>query len=298
MTETNTVTPKTTTTEQPDILGNTCQQILNASVDECLAKAIALVNNRGLNDFTLGGILERAHHENWHLKLGFDTFKEMVSAKFEMQERKAQYLRNIYVNLVNAKVTWEQVSPIGWSKLREICDRITLDNVEQWVDICSDMTVNQLKEYLKALDKNPDGDDAELAKPEMKTTSDVKNVSFKLHSDQSELVTSALDTVKQEHNIKHDNEALAALCTLALSGPTAPATSQEVSKEDLIANLTPAEITNALGQVGLLNLLNTLSAEVLVNLLKVKGLETTLDLVDTAYPDITIEVQVPDGYLP
>lgn len=84
---------------------------------------------------------------------GETELKELIaytSDNFQINSRKAFYLINIYDRLVASNITPDKVSEVGWTKLKEIADLLTIDNVDYWVDICKKNTTQQLIALLKS----------------------------------------------------------------------------------------------------------------------------------------------------
>lgn len=73
-----------------------------------------------------------------------------TSDNFQINSRKAFYLINIYDRLVASNITPDKVADVGWTKLKEIADLLTPDNVDYWVDICKKHTTQQLITLLKS----------------------------------------------------------------------------------------------------------------------------------------------------
>jgi hypothetical protein len=81
------------------------------------------------------------------------------------------------------------------------------------------MTVLQLNAYVKQHKAGESGgstgdDDSGVPK--------VSSMTFKMHDDQKEVVTEALDKAKEESKTEHNNVALEAICLDYLSGPSQP----------------------------------------------------------------------------
>ena len=65
-------------------------------------------NNKSFDDFKLGGLLTVAQEQKWYKDDGYSKFREFLEAQFPTIEyRKANYLMNMYVALIEAEVEWE-----------------------------------------------------------------------------------------------------------------------------------------------------------------------------------------------
>jgi len=213
-----------------------------------LARAAELVATVDENYFELGGLLLRIRDDSLHE--GYESFAQYVSDVFGFEERKAEYLMSIYKHLVHKAIPWDVVKSLGWSKLKELAPIITEATAKEWVEKAEKLSVTELKAMLKK------GDGAGGKDP--KTTSDVVNLKFKLHKDQSELVQNAIAKAKGEAGTEHDNEALAAMAGIYLGGNA--------------GTITPAQKDPA-------------------ELMKGWGLEATLAALEAAFPTLWLRAQ-------
>lgn len=219
--------------------------------DKALSQISDLIESVETSYFALGGVLARVQEENWWKDEGFDTFKAFLAEKYGYAYRKAMYLIQIYKDVVNAGVKPEQVAKLGWTKLKEISHLLTLDNVEEWVKKADEMTVMQLVAYVKALKDNP-GD----KKAASTASSNVVSKTFKLHTDQREIIDTALQKKMADQGTDVETVALTSICEEFLSE----------TKTDGIS----------------------------VELFKKLGFEKVLECFGEAFPNIDLEVAVPD----
>jgi hypothetical protein len=205
-----------------------------------------LLNNIELSFFKVGGLLCRVKECGWWQESGHETFAKYLEAVHGLGYRKAMYLIDIYENLVNSGVQWEQVKDVGWTKLRLIAPLLNQDNVASWVDRAMSMTTIQLEEYIKAV-KAGESSDSDSPAP---TTSDVSSKVFKLHSDQREIVEAALDKCKHDSNTEHDNVALQYICEMYLneaSGKKKPAKAAPTDPVQYMKDMGIEKVLEALG---------------------------------------------------
>jgi hypothetical protein len=219
------------------------------SMDEEQAKETLtnLLENEGLNDFRLGGILARYQsNQDWWGDYG--TFKEYVTGELNLHYRKVMYLIEIYNVLVKHGIEWDIVKTIGWTKLQVICKVIDADNVKDWVSKAEVMTTIQLQAAVKA---HKEGDGEEGPAP----NTDVTTMTFKVHPDQKDQIRMALDKAKEELNTDFDTVALEGICTGYLTGSVAPPAEGEQAElvvvpfTELVASKTPEEVLQAFGAV-------------------------------------------------
>jgi hypothetical protein len=160
---------------------------------------------------------------------GFDSFDAYVLETHGFASRKARYLIQIYDNLVSKQIPWDKVSGLGWTKLKDLAPILTSENVDEWVDKASKLTVLELQSVLKAAASgNPDST--------ANTTADVVRVVFKLKGDQAEALQGALAKAKGELNTEFDSVAIENIA-LAYLGDVIKAPSLEdfVKKQDFMA---------------------------------------------------------------
>ncbi len=198
-----------------DITVKELQNLSESQADEEFAKVNAKIDDSATY-FRLGGVLSVIKAGNF---IGeHESFRAKVEAEFEMKYRKADYLIEIYDNLVASGVKWNDIKEVGWSKMKEISHLITPENVEEWVEKCQTMNRDTLINEVKMMDAD-DGDDigSKLSKAG-KAESVVSTMSFKVHADQKETITLALEKVKDIDSTYVSGVALEYICQDFLSG--------------------------------------------------------------------------------
>ena len=107
----------------PDPLQETRDEVETTKDEEALHEKVGeAVGNKGWSDFRLGGLLLKAKTEGWfksHKSIG-----DYCEAELGFRRSKAYYLMNMYLVIVESKVTWEQVEHLGWSKVSLICGKV------------------------------------------------------------------------------------------------------------------------------------------------------------------------------
>ena len=190
-----------------NLIHDVAVEIENLTKTKALNQAAQLSEDIEANYFKLGGVLKLILSQQWYD--GFPSFDSFVLEKFGFQVRKAHYLIQIFTNLVDKQIPWENVSHLGWTKLKDLAPILTLENLEDWVKKASTpTTVMELQAMIKAQSGSNEG-----ATESSKTTSDSVLLKFKLHNDQAEQVQTALAKAKGELTTDFDNVALAGICT-------------------------------------------------------------------------------------
>jgi hypothetical protein len=196
--------PVATKTKTGNLLIDAAAEIEGLTKTKALNMAERLIEEGGISDFKLGGVLKKILEQSWFE--GSESFDAFVFQKFGFQARKARYLIGIYENLVTRNIPWEKVAGLGWTKLKELAPVLTVENVDEWVAKAEKLTVVELIAALKA--GTPEAVDAAI-----KTTSDSTKFTVKLKKDQLETVTQALAKAKAEAQTEFDSVALEMICT-------------------------------------------------------------------------------------
>jgi hypothetical protein len=196
-------TKKTSVADAKDLIVASSNEVENLTKVKALKLAPELIEAEGINDFKLGGVLQRIQEEKWWEGDDFESFKDYIETGLGLPYRKCMYLVNIYEKLVAAGIKWSDVKTIGWSKLRFIIDLIDKDNVAEWVKRANTMNSLEIQEYVKGLKTgtktSDDGDE---------TTTKISSMVFKVHPDQKEMIREALDKKKEETGTEFDAVAL------------------------------------------------------------------------------------------
>lgn len=231
---------------ETDVLVETASKTENLDREGAISLAHVLIDRGEQSAFELGGVLSVIQAEGWWQE-SHESFKDFIEAEMGMKYRKAMYLIEIYMALVNSGVQWGQVKSIGWTKLRLLASTITPDNVATYVKMASEMTVIQLEEYLKSLAQENIEDGA----PETEKST-LSSMTFKVHSDQKELIRAALDKAKEEFGTEFDAVALDHMSQMYIEsglGKTVKETVKQESLEDLFKKHTYEEVLSAFEKV-------------------------------------------------
>lgn len=194
-----------------NLIADTAADVEKLTKTKALKEADALAENIEANYFRLGGVLALIKAQTWFD--GYESFSLYVFEKFGFKERKADYLIRIYDNLVTRQIPWEKVSVLGWTKLKDLAEILTTDNVDEWVDKASKLTVLELQAAIAA---KPVGD----ATGTTNASDGIEKMVFKFKSDQKTTVEAALNKAKAEGGTEHDTVAIEMICANFLSGGT------------------------------------------------------------------------------
>jgi hypothetical protein len=172
-----------------DLIAVSAQEIENLTEDKANNLYWELSESSEFNYFKIGGVLAVIREKKFFGK--YESFKEKVEAEFGMKVRKAEYMIELYNDIVASEVPWEKLKGIGWTKLKEISHLIDNDNIDEWAEKCKSMNIATLIAEVKAL--NP-GQKIAVGKP---VTNSIKTMSFRLHEDQQELVNEAFEKAEE-----------------------------------------------------------------------------------------------------
>ena len=237
-----------------DFIIDTAAEVEALTKTKALNRAEKLAETIDTSYFELGGVLQVIFNQAWFE--GFESFDVFVYEKFGFQARKARYLMEIYSELVTKQIPWDKVQHLGWTKLKDLARHLTLENVDEWVEKASKCTVIELQAMLKA----GLGEAGEAPA----TQDNITKLAFKLHNDQVETVTTALNKAKAECNTEYDNVALEMICAGYIGGNIAVQAAEGSPAEQLKALMAGSDWQQVL--------------------------ETFAEL----YPDVNLTVEVPE----
>lgn len=208
-----TVTVGTVGVDAEDPIISVVQHVLN--LEEGVARVEMSATSSAVDSsyFAIGTLLNRVMDEGWYVTWGYTSFTDYVAAELAYKPRKAWYLMGIAKSIIASGVTWPEVSELGWSKLKELAPVLTKENVATWVEIGLACNIGKLQEEVrKALAGDVDLPDHG---PE---TSNTTTISFKVHVDQKESITQAIEKAKGEAGTEFDGVALESICLAYLAG--------------------------------------------------------------------------------
>jgi len=174
--------------------------------------------------FQLGGVLSVIQSNGWFAP--YANLKEYVEKAHGILYRKAVYYIKIYNGLVESKVPWSDVKHLGWTKLKELADLMTLDNYKEWVGIAEEQTTLQL---IDTIDKHKKSAAGQLVLGDQASTT-VTTKTFKIHEDQKDIIEAALDKAKQDGGTSVDTVALTYICQEYVAGPVVMTLKQRMLK--------------------------------------------------------------------
>jgi hypothetical protein len=226
-----------------DLIVASSTEVENLTKVKALKLAPELIEAEGINDFKLGGVLQRIQEEKWWEGSDYESFKDYIEKGLGLFYRKSMYLINIYDRLVDAGIKWTDVRTIGWSKLRFIVDYLNAENVAEWVKRCNEMNQLEIQEYVKSL---------KLSTIEGKTTKEpkatkVSSMVFKVHPDQKETIEEALAKKKEETGTDVNTVALEQIALNYLEGGLGkpkPAKVNKTSVKAFLKTMTAEDAAN------------------------------------------------------
>lgn len=227
-----------------DLIVNTAHEVENLKPEKAFLLVPKLLDNIDHGYFRLGGVLAAIQAQGWYQDKGHETFRAFVEAECGIQYRKAMYLIQIYNGLVEAGIPWAKVSHLGWTKLKELANILSPENVDDWVALAENVTVLQLQDHIREATKGESaGDSPEVEATESKTST----MTFKVHEDQRVTIEEALAKAKHETGTEHNAVALEAIC-IDFLGSTSKLKAIPSLKE-LMAGRTVEEVLEIFGEV-------------------------------------------------
>jgi hypothetical protein len=156
-----------------------------------------IIDETAVDEFALGGMLAKAQATPEWWNQHYQSFRDYVEAVSGVKYRKAMYCIEMYIALLKMDRPWAAFQGIGWTKILALTRIVTKETPEDqfigWINDAKLLSV----EALKAKIENALKPEAEK-KPEAET--DVKSMTFKLHSDQREVVEAALEVAMKAVN--------------------------------------------------------------------------------------------------
>lgn len=211
--------------------------------------------------FHLGGVFARMADEGWYM--GHSDFKKCCEAEFNVRYRKAAYLMKIFRTITEKGIDWQDVSKVGWTKLKELLPVITPQNAKAWAEKAANLSTYALIEHVKSTK-------ADTPTP----VKEVATKTFKLHADQKQIVEEALKDAREKADTDVDSVALELICTQYLSE----------------GGITIATKPNP---VDAKKVMQDFFAE---NAKTKAGIQTIVDLLTEYFPDTDVSLEVPDDY--
>lgn len=237
----------------PDQLTDIVFQIENLKEKEAKTLVGQLADSADFTFFKLGGVLSKIQSDGWYAPHA--SLREYIENEHGLNYRRAMYWISIYDALVAAKVPWDKVKTLGWTKLKEISGILTPENVDEWVKKAEGQTVLQLIETVNSAKKS--GDPAQITDGTSSTP--VSTKTFKVHEDQKSTIDAAITKAKQESGTESDGAALEFIC---------------------------------LDYVGQAEKKMPLPKPVLVQQVQALGLDAACELLGEAFPDETINITI------
>jgi hypothetical protein len=226
-----------------DLLVQIVQEISGLNAVDAINEVPTLLNGADENYFRLGGVLSIISSHKFYEADGFETFRAFVEQKHDIKYRKAMYWIDIYEKLVESGVSWNKVSTVGWTKLKDLAKILTVDNVDEWVTRALSMTTLQLQEAIAKASAGTLADSG--LTPEDDKPSEVTTFTVKVHTLQKANINEAIEKAKIESNTEFAGTALDNICTNYLAGGNVT----PMALVDVLKKYTPEDALMALEQV-------------------------------------------------
>ncbi|MFO1157289.1 MAG: hypothetical protein U1E60_00465 [Reyranellaceae bacterium] len=188
----------------PDLLVKAAHEIESLTAERAHVLVGELADTSDFNAFKLGGVLAKIHAEKWYASEGYSDFKSYVASRHGFKPRKAFYLVQIYNAIASLRLSWNELKPIGWTKLKEIAPVIDEGNAAEWLARAAmpGMTVSRLHGLVLACRDDLAG---RLGRAPVDRTT---IMSFTFTDEQLEVTASALARAKEAMGTDQDSVAL------------------------------------------------------------------------------------------
>jgi hypothetical protein len=220
----------------PDALARTAREIEDLTAERAHALVGELADASDYNAFRLGGVLAKILDEKWYAGAGYVDFASYVERRHGFKRRKAYYLVQIYNAVSRLGLGWDELKPIGWTKLKELAPVLESGNAAEWLARAAapGMTVAKLRELVQACRAEPPSrfDDVAVGRTTVRT--------FALDDEQLRIVDQALAKAKAEVGADLDSAALAHIARNYL-GPSGKVVERHLTAIGLVGALSLLE---------------------------------------------------------
>jgi hypothetical protein len=200
---------------EDDLIQDLVHEIENMKEKPARQLVAELAETAEVTFFKLGGVLSVIQAHGWHEP--YASFREFVEKEHGLAYRKATYWIEIYNCLAQAGIPWGKVKKLGWTKLKEIARVLTVDNVDEWVELANQQNTLTLIETVK----NHLAKDAPKAL-EDQSAKTVTTKTFKVHEDQKATIEAAIGKAKEISGSSVDTAALEFICLDFMGSQTMP----------------------------------------------------------------------------
>jgi len=231
------------TKEEPqevDLIVETAKEINALDKETAFEVVPSLIDSVDFSYFKLGGVLSAIQDNEWWND-DSPTFKSFIEDNFGLHYRKGMYLIKIYDGLVEAEIPWHKVSGLGWTKLKELADILTLENVDEWVAKAESMTTLNLQAAVKAFKSGELSTDG-TTDPD---SSGVSTITFKVHPDQKETINEAVEQAMEDSDTEFKGVALEAICMNFLAGGSTKEAPKPLSLQGTMEKHTAEQVLEA-----------------------------------------------------
>ena len=220
----------------PDALDRTAREIETLTAERAHALVSELADASDYNAFRLGGILAKILAEKWYASAGYVDFASYVERRHGFKRRKAYYLVQIYSAVADLGLGWDELKPIGWTKLKELAPVLKDGNPAEWLARAAapGMTVAKLRELVLACREEPAAP-FEEGSPERTTPR-----TFALDDEQMRVLAHALAKAKADAGTDLESVALAHMARNYL-GPSGKVVERHLTAIGLIGALSLLE---------------------------------------------------------
>jgi hypothetical protein len=225
--------PGKSTQGEEDLIFVTTRQIKNFKDPAEAMEALRNVDDRrGMIAYAHGGILKRIKEEKWYESEACPYFSDFLIKKGIPRSTAYAHIA-LYEGLVKPGISWHQVEPVGWTKIRYIAPVLDKDNVDDWLQRAAKVTVPELIQIVKheksllkkgagasptGVSTQVDAVDANLLVPDGSVAPAKISRTFQFHEDQVKTIDDAIDKAKEQTCSPYDHQALDAICMNFLAG--------------------------------------------------------------------------------
>ena len=172
----------------------------------------------------LAELLWEVFDKNHYLKWGYDKWTDYAERELEMRPRKAQYLVSIWnyfaITHKESPELLAKVRPLEWTKVKELIQIVTPENVDEWVATAQRLTLIQLTEACReALQgDSSDGGTGQTGTDRAPPMSEqIQRMTFAVFPEQKKNIVTALKRAEEMADSDKKGHLLDLICTAFLA---------------------------------------------------------------------------------
>jgi hypothetical protein len=183
------------------------------------SEAVSLKTQLDRGQIRMCRILKTVFDRKYYRDYNFGSFESWVQEELNFGYRTARYMVEVANAVERSNVSWDQVSDIGWTRLKLIASVLNQDNTEDWLDVARTHSTRDLegviREYkasLRAADSNSSSEQETVSIERELTIGHTISVAIRFLEDQHRTVMSAVSKAQEFNEGGSVADALEYIC--------------------------------------------------------------------------------------